>query len=102
MIIMDILKEQGLRAAYGKFDTPQPLPYAIYLGAGQDHFTADDTYYTSSNEYQVEYYFQKKNSDKEAALEAAFLDAGYLYEKSEDVYIESEKVYIIYYTIRKK
>lgn len=102
MIIMDILKDQGLNAAYGKFEDPQIPPYAIYIGAGQNHFEADDTYYTTDNEYQVEYYFSRKNSEKEAALETAFLDNGFKYEKSEDVYISSEKIYLIYYTLTTK
>ena len=35
----------------------------------------------------------------EARIEALLLENGYLYDKSEDVYIEDEGVFVIYYTI---
>ena len=60
---------------------------------------ADNTHYWKENKYQVEYYFTTKNESNEAVIENALLDNGYLYDKSEDVYIESEDVFVIYYYI---
>ena len=74
-------------------------PYIAYRGAGQSDFNADNTYYWARNRYQVEYYFTKKDEAQEAAIEKLLLDNGYLYDKSEDIYIESENVFVIYYTI---
>ena len=54
------------------------------------------------NDYTVEYYFREKESQKEDALENAFLDNGYIYSKSEDVYIKDERAFVIYYTIWRK
>ena len=55
--------------------------------------------YWKENSYQVEYYFTEKNEQNEAVIEEALLDNGYLYEKSEDIFIESEGVFVIYYYI---
>jgi hypothetical protein len=71
----------------------------VYIGNGQDTFQADNTHYWKQNTYQVEYYFTTKNEQNEAGLENALLEAGYLYEKSEDIYIEEEEVFVIYYYI---
>lgn len=80
-------------------DVPQQPPYLVYIGAGQDTFQADDTHYWRRNRYQVEYYFKDKNEQLETDLEDALLGAGLLYEKSDDAFIESEGVFVIYYTI---
>ena len=71
----------------------------VYIGDGQDTFEADNSYYWKRNRYQLEYYFTKKNEAEEAAIEKVLLDNGFLYEKSEDVYIENEGVFVIYYNI---
>ena len=71
----------------------------MYIGTGQETFEADNTHYYRRNTYQVEYYFTTKNESNESAIEEALLGAGYLYDKSEDVYIEDEGVFVIYYYI---
>ncbi len=70
-----------------------------YLGNGQDTFQADDTHYYTRNRYQLEYYFTEKDEQEEAVIESVLLDNGFLYEKSEDVFIEDEGVFVIYYQI---
>ena len=80
-------------------DIPTAPPYVAYIGAGQDTFDADNSYYWTRNRYQLEYYFTKKNEAEEAAIEKILLDNGFLYDKSEDVFIESEGVFVIYYNI---
>lgn len=102
MDIMQILTEAGIPAAYGFFETPQKPPYAIYLGSGQEHLSADSTYYKVRNIYRIEYYYKTKSAQNEENLERVILERGYNYDKSEDVYIDSEKIYVIYYTVWKK
>ena len=97
--IYDVLKSTNLPCAYSHFKTQQNPPYLVYIGEGQDVLEADNTHYWRNNRYQVEYYFTTKNETNEAAIEDALLGAGYLYEKSEDVFIEDEGVFVIYYTI---
>ena len=102
MTLYQILETTGLPVAYAfHIDEDSPLvpPYLVYMGDGQDTFEADNTHYYRKNRYQVEYYFTQKNEANETAIEDALLENGFLYEKSEDVYIEEEKVFVIYYNI---
>ena len=92
----------GLPCAYSHFtgaDAPDAPPYLVYLGAGQDTFAADNTYYLRRGKYTIEYYYTDKDEAQEAAIEDFLLAHGYLYEKSEDVYIEEQGVFVIYYSI---
>lgn len=92
----------GIPVAYSHFtdkDAPIDPPYLVYLGNGQDIFQADDTYYYTVNHYQLEYYFTEKDETEEAAIEKCLLDNGFRYQKSEDVFIESEGVFVIYYQV---
>lgn len=99
MTIFQVLQSTGLPCAYSHFKTKQSPPYIVYIGSGQDVFEADNTHYWKENTYQVEYYFTTKNEQNEASIENALLEAGYLYDKSEDNYIEDEGVFVIYYYI---
>ena len=92
----------GIPCAYSHFrddEVPEAPPYLVYIGDGQDTFEADNTYYWTRNRYQIEYYFTTKDEDQEAAIEKLLLDNGYLYDKTEDVYIEDQGVFVIYYNV---
>ena len=78
---------------------PAGPPYVAYIGGGQTDFAADNTYHWTRNNYQIEYYFTNKDEQQEAAIEKLLLDNGFLYDKSEDVYIENEDVFVIYYNV---
>lgn len=97
--IYEVLQGTGLPCVYSHFKTKQEPPYLVYIGGGQSYKDADNTHYWRENTYQVEYYFTEKNEELEADIEDALLDNGYNYEKSEDVFIEDENVFVIYYTI---
>ena len=99
MTIYQTLQTTGLPCAYSHFKKHRTPPYIVYIGNGQETFQADNTHYYKENNYQVEYYFTEKNEQNEAVIEEALLDNGYLYEKSEDIFIESEGVFVIYYYI---
>lgn len=99
MTIFETLQSTGLPCAYSHFKTSQTPPYIVYIGSGQDDLNADNTHYWRRNTYQVEYYFTEKNEQNETAIEDALLASGYVYEKSEDVFIEDEGVFVIYYNI---
>ena len=89
----------GLPCAYSHFTKPQTPPYLVYIGNGQDTFGADNTWYYKRNRYQLEYYFKKKDEEQEERIENILLQNGFNYTKSEDVYIEDEGVFLIYYEI---
>ena len=99
MSIYSTLQGTGLPCAYSHFKTPKDPPYIVYIGNGQNVFEADNTHYWRKNTYQIEYYFTTKNEQNEVSIEDALLNAGYLYEKSEDVYIEDQNVFVIYYYV---
>lgn len=99
MTIFETLQSTGLPCAYSHFKTAQEPPYLVYIGNGQNVMDADNTHYWRNNRYQVEYYFTTKNETNETAIEDALLAQGYLYDKSEDIYIEDEGVFLIYYYI---
>jgi len=101
-MIFETLQKLNIPCVYSHFkdkDAPKEPPYIVYIGNGQDTFEADDTFYHTRNRYQVEYYFTKKDETIEAAIESQLLADGFLYEKSEDVFIEEENVFVIYYLI---
>ena len=99
MTIYEVLQSTNLPCAYSHFKTKQSPPYIVYIGSGQGTFEADNTHYYRENTYQIEYYYTTKNESNEARIEDALLGAGYLYEKSEDVYIEDQGVFVIYYQV---
>lgn len=99
MNIFQILQSTGLPCAYSHFKKPQSPPYLVYIGAGENDFLADDTKYFREPQYRVEYYYTEKSPQAEALIEDTLLASGLLYEKSDDVYIESEGVFVIYYTV---
>ena len=99
MTIYQVLQSTGLPCAYSHFKKPVEPPYIVYIGGGQDTMDADNTHYWRNNRYQIEYYFKNKNETNETAIEDALLENGYNYTKSEDVYIESEGVFVVYYQV---
>ena len=99
MSIYSTLQGTSLPCVYSHFKVPKTPPYIVYIGNGQNVLDADNTHYWRRNQYQVEYYFTEKNEANEAAIEEALLKDGYLYNKSEDVFIEGEGVFVIYYYV---
>ncbi len=98
-MIYATLQKTKLPCAYSHFVEKVDLPYIVYIGSGQDTFGADNTWAYRNNKYQVEYYFREKNEATETAIEDILLADGYNYEKSEDVYIDDEGIFVIYYYI---
>ena len=99
MTIYQTLQSTGLPCAYSHFRTKIEPPFIVYIGNGQNVMDADNTHYWRENTYQVEYYFTEKNEENEAVIEDKLLENGFLYEKSGDVYIEDEGIFVIYYYI---
>ena len=101
MSIFSTLQTLNIPCAYSHFrnDTAVTPPYIVYVGSGQDTFEADNTIYYKNNTYRIEYYFTTKDEAKEEAIESALLANGYIYEKSDDAWIESEGVFVIYYFV---
>jgi len=99
MSIFQTLQSTGLPCVYSHSKKSVTPPYIAYIGNGQNVLEADNTHYWRQNTYQVEYYFTTKNESNETAIEDALLAGGYLYDKSEDIFIEEQGVFVIYYYI---
>ena len=99
MNIYDVLKQLDMPVAYSSFKEIQTPPYLVYIGAGQSNYVCDDTIYYSNENYQIEYYFEKKNPLLEKAIEELLINNGYIYSKSGDNYLENDNLYVIYYQI---
>ena len=100
MTIQQTLELTGLPVRYYTM-TGKKLParYIVWYGNGQAATAADDTLFYKTNEYVVEYYYKRKDEEAEAAIENALLQNGNIFEKSEDVYIDDEGMYVIYYYV---
>ncbi|MFM1525268.1 MULTISPECIES: hypothetical protein [Helcococcus] len=100
MTLYEILnKDLDIPLTYKRIKDPINPPFIAYIGIGQARMFADDTVYVKENRYRLEYYFTKKDEELEDKLENTLLANGYIYSKSEDIFIESENVFIIYYEI---
>ncbi len=97
--LYDIFRITNLPIFYGSAEPGTALPYLVYVGEGQETFKADNTFYFKQDSFRLEYYYTEKNVLMENEIETALLDSGYLYEKSEDIYIEDERVFAIYYYV---
>lgn len=97
--LQTIKQQTGMPVAYSHFKTAENPPFLVYIGSGQNQFDADSTVYWRQNTYTVEFYFTKKNETLEASIEDALLAGGFLFTKSEDAFIESEGVFVIYYYV---
>ncbi|MCW1011992.1 hypothetical protein [Streptococcus anginosus] len=96
--LLEIIKDIGLPNAYHHFaegESPEP-PFLIYLLPASDNFSADGRVYFKANEVHIEIYTDYKSPNIEKKVEAVLDEHGIFYNKTE-VYIESEKLYVVLY-----
>lgn len=97
--LADTLKKIGLPWAYYVFKHKANAPFLIYFGTGQEQICADNVPKIVYNTYQIQYYYDLKDESIEKKIEDALIEDRYCYNKSEDIYIESEDLFVIYYDI---
>lgn len=97
MTVFELLQTLELPVVYGRHTKKVETPYLLLTGAGQDHFEADTTYYVTKDRWTLEYYFSKKDPELEKQIETLLLNNGYRYEKSEDLYLDDQEVFFVYY-----
>ena len=93
------LKKTGLPVAHLKFNTPQPLPFIVYINTSREGISADDKVWYKLNNYRIELYTKHKDPASELILENILDNAGIFYEMSE-AYIESEDMHESIYEIQ--
>lgn len=96
--LLALLKTTGLPVAYHAFKKTPSLPYLVYLFSYSDNFGADNKVYSKADAYQVELYTTKKDPATEERVEAILDDADIYWDKAE-MFIESEDMYQVLYTI---
>lgn len=97
--LVTALTATGLPVRYSHFKSKQKPPYLVYYNNGQNIYEADNIVYWKQNEYMIQFYFKEKSPDLEEAIESALTNAEVIYEKSEDIWDESEGVFSIYYYV---
>lgn len=70
-----------------------PPPFLVYLYTGDDDLKADNINYQKIRSFAVELYCDHKDFALEAAVEAALTANGFVYTKTLETYIKSEKLY---------
>lgn len=98
--IVEMLEEAGLPLAYDHFaegESPEP-PFICFLFPQSDNFSADNVVYAEFQYLNVELYTDEKNPELEDRLEAVFNARELFWQKSE-VWIETEKLYEVLYTM---
>lgn len=98
--IVEMLEEAGLPLAYDHFaegESPDP-PFICFLFPQSDNFSADNVVYAEFQYLNVELYTDEKNPELEDGLEAVFNAHELFWQKSE-VWIETEKLYEVLYTM---
>lgn len=99
-VLTGIKTELGIESAYSHFINGHSLPYLAYIGTGQSTFDAGNGVFWRSNTYQVELYFSRKDEALEESIEDAFAAGGWLFDKSDDVYLEDEGIFYIVYQLQ--
>ena len=94
-----LLSDNGFNIRYGHYTDDDKFPLLIYLGAGSNNVLADNKVYHSDNLYQLELCYLEKDEELEEKLEKVLNDNEIIWDKSEDVYIDTENFYVIYYEL---
>jgi hypothetical protein len=98
--VMAMAEETGLPFAYHHFaegESPDP-PFLLFLFPYSDNFGADGMVYQKIDELHFELYTDKKDPETEEIIEAVLDEHGIFYDKTE-VWIESEKLYEVLYSM---
>lgn len=96
--IAEMVAEFGYPYAYRYFPASEDKapPFVVYYYDGADDFFADDRNYQRIVPLVIEAYFDNKDFEAEARIESVLDAHGITYSK-EEIYIESERMYEIFY-----
>ncbi len=98
--VMQMLSETGILFAYDHFaegESPDS-PFICFLFPGSENFSADNVVYAEFSNLSIELYTDEKDPELEDRLEAVLNDHELFWNKSE-VWIETEKLYEVLYTM---
>ena len=97
--LLAIIKAMGIPFAYDHFAEGEAVdpPFICYLLPDSDNFAADGRVYFKANEVHIELYTDTKDLSVEQQVEAVLDEHGIYYDRSE-VWIESEKLYVVLFS----
>ncbi len=98
--VVEMLEEAGIPLAYDHFsegESPDP-PFICFLFPGSENFSADNIVYASFETLHLELYTDEKNPELETKVEAVLGNYELFWNKTE-VWIESENLYEVLYTM---
>lgn len=98
--VIAMVGEMDIPFAYHHFaegESPDP-PFICFLYPNAVQFGADNKVFFSSNALDIELYTDEKNPELEEAVEEV-LTAHELYFEKSEVWIESEKLYEVLYSL---
>lgn len=93
-----LLNTLGYKVAYSHFNEATKPPFITYLVNGTDNFGADNKVYHKIKNVDIELYTDKKDLEAEKKIED-LLELNDFFWNSNEVYIESEKLYQVTYEI---
>lgn len=97
--VFELLKKVNIPVAYSFFKKTTALPNIIYKENGLETVKADNRVYHKEKKYTIELYCEEKDFELEEKLETIFDNHDIVYDKSEEIRLEKEGIYIIYYYI---
>lgn len=87
---------QGFQYAYGLFKEPVEPPYLASMLRSTNNFMADNVVYSKDIPIQLDYIYIDKDLTEQAKIEDIILQ-NEAWNKSDEIYIESEKVWQVSY-----
>ena len=97
----EILEQAGLPVtyyAYQEGNVPD-LPYLVYFESNPIVSAADNTVNHQIKSVVVELAFEKKDEDSEERLEELWSNHDLFFEAQEEIFIETERLYVKPYTV---
>lgn len=87
---------QGFKYAYGLFKNPTEPPHLVARMRETDNFMADNKVYVKDMPIQLDYTYENKDITEQNKIEDIIL-ADTAWEKTEEVYLQDEKVWQVSY-----
>lgn len=100
--LKEILQLSGIPFRYHHFNKKNgepPIPRGVYMFENAEPVFADGVTVMLIDNIRIELYTAIKDPDTEKSLETVLTNAEIPFEKVDEVYIESEKMYMIVYEI---
>lgn len=99
--LLDLLKKINIPVAYDHFDDNKKIkpPFMAYREVKPSNFGADNKVYISFPNFEIELVTIKKDVKLENKISDLLTENNILYEKNDEIWDSTEKIYHIFYEI---